>query len=287
MAELRRRFTGADRVPVPDLWDRIEEREPGKVPRDRRRSVALVTALAVAAAGITFGASVFAGRNLPTDAASGVTPSAPTQTPTDGEGYSSCGSTATFRGVEYGERYIVVRPVPGEALGTATVPQCGEGPALEVTVYRVDGVEPDVAVVAGDGEHLFINTDLDKLPKELRRYTAPPPCNPADEPVELRGTWLGIFGADRKTEVDLLPPYDVYLRVAETSSPAYERVESITVRVPESLGTPITHEDVVRSLWQGGDIRVVARCLSGPYTAKDGLPAEDGFEATEIEVFPG
>jgi hypothetical protein len=74
--------------------------------------------------------------------------------------------------------------------------------------------------------------------------------------------------------LDLEPPYDIYLRVDEASSSRYERAE-VSVRVLESLGMPLSREDIEASLGEGGDIRVVAECADGRYVAR------------EVQAFPG
>jgi hypothetical protein len=244
----------------------------------------VATAVLVAVTGITAGAVVFSSRGRSAD--TGAEPSVDPGYRTISEGDFSCAYTATFDGREYGGQSTVTRPVPGEHLGTATTPPCGEGEGSEFDVFRLDDVDPAVAVVSAEGELILIHEDVQKMQVELRRYFTPPPCDPADEPVELLGTWIGILGADGTTEVDMQPPYDVYVDVREASSDAYERAE-VTVRVPESLGMPLTREDLETSLWKGGDIRMVATCLEGPYTAQDGRYGEDGYLAQEIEAYPG
>jgi hypothetical protein len=285
---MRDRFRGTDRVPVPELWDEIRGRTPSPEHGGPSRILVLVTAIVVAATGITAGAVVFARRDDSTRAVSEPSTSPSTRTPAVSRPESlSCAYNATFDGREYGGQHTVTRPTPGERVGTATTPPCGSnGEGDEFEVFRVDTVDPEVAVTTAGGEIILVSIELQKMPVELRRYFMPPPCDPADEPVELLGTWIGILGADGNTEVDMKPPYDVYVEVREASADAYERAD-ITVRVPESLGMPLTREDVEESLWKGGDIRIVATCLEGPYSAQDGRYGEDGYLAQEIEAYPG
>jgi len=286
MPDMRDRFRGTDRVPVPELWDEVRGRTPSPGAGGRQRLLALATAILVAVTGITAGAVVFASRRV-TGSARSAPSIEPTSTSTGSDGRFSCAYTATFDGRDYSGQYTVTRPIPGEQMGTATTPPCGEdGEGDEFEVFRVDTVDPEVAVTTAGGEIILVSIELQKMPVELRRYFMPPPCDPADEPVEVLGTWIGILGADGNTEVDLKPPYDVYVEVREASADAYERAD-ITVRVPESLGMPLTREDVEESLWKGGDIRIVATCLEGPYTAQDGRYGEDGYLAQEVEAYPG
>ncbi|CAN5247476.1 hypothetical protein BH20ACT24_BH20ACT24_04430 [soil metagenome] len=257
MPELKRRFGGADQVPVPDLWEEIQHRRPRGDSPDRRHTGVLV-ALLVAVGAIALGAVVFSARDRSTNEASS----------------AACALIATFEGSEYEGSSPTVHPVPGEVLGVATVPSCDGAEPWELEVARLDEVDPTIAVVSADAEILLISTTIQAVPSEVARYLEPPSCDPADEPLELRGTWLGILGADGRTEVDLQTPYDITLRVDEASSSRYERAE-LTVRVPESLGKPLSRADLEASLWEGGDIRVVAECADG------------GHVAREVEAFPG
>ena len=61
--------------------------------------------------------------------------------------------------------------------------------------------------------------------------------------------------------------------VAESSSPRYLDAE-IIIDVPPDLGSPLSHEDVESSLWEGGTLRVRSTC--------DG----DRFVAEHVEAFP-
>ncbi len=269
MTELKRRFEGADRIPVPELWDQIRGRTPNHETRSRRGPAALVIALALAVAGITAGAVALTGQDRSTDEASEPSVS---EAP-DALGVS-CAYNATFRGAEYLGRYPIVQPVPGKSLGVATVPPCDGGEPGQLEVAQLDEVDPAIAVVSVDAEILLIAVAVEQVPPEVSRYLAPPSCNVRDEPIELFGTWLGILGADGNTEADLLTPYDIFLRVDEASSPRYERAE-LTVRVPGWLGKPLSRADLEASLSEGGDIRVVAECADGGYVAR------------EVEAFPG
>jgi hypothetical protein len=189
-------------------------------------------------------------------------------------GQGSCVFTASFRGAVYRGNTPVVFPEPGEVLGEAVVPGCGSGePGWRMTVSRLPGIDPGDALVGEDG-WILIREGLEPLPPEIERFFQPPACDPADEPIDLRGTWLGILGADGKTELDMAPPYDVEVRVREASSPRYERAD-LEVRVPRSLGEPLTRKDIRSSLWKGGDIAVTAVC-SG-----------DRLVAQRVEAFPG
>ena len=174
----------------------------------------------------------------------------------------------------------MVEPVPGEVLGAVVIPGCNDTggtsppPAEHLLVARLPGVDPSVAVVSsGDPWTIFVREDLDPLPGEITRLLVAPTCDATDEPLDLDGPWLGIIGADGKTELDMVPPYDVEMQVEQASSKIYERAD-ITIRVPASLGEPLTREDVRSSLWKGGTIHVVAGC--------DG----DRFVAQQVEAFP-
>jgi hypothetical protein len=84
--------------------------------------------------------------------------------------------------------------------------------------------------------------------------------------VDLRGPWLGIIGADGKTEVDLVPPYDLMMRVDEASDARLERT-FLTIRVSDELGQPLTHEDVRTYLQHEGDLSISATCRGSAFLA--------------------
>lgn len=174
----------------------------------------------------------------------------------------------------------MVQPVPGEVLGEALVPGCNDTggvsvpPDEHVSVSRLPGVDPSVGVVSShDPGTIFVREDVDPLPAEIMRLLVAPACGAADAPIDLSGTWMGIIGADGKTELDMVPPYDVEMQVERASAPTYERAD-ISIRVPASLGQPLTREDVRSSLWKGGTIHVVAEC--------DG----DRFVVQQVEALP-
>jgi hypothetical protein len=143
----------------------------------------------------------------------------------------------------------------------------------QIEVAALPGVSPDVAVLWISGASVLVRDDVDPLPSKVERFLSPPGCLDADEPITMRGRWNGILGADGKTELDMVPPYDVDLLVETASAPRYERA-FLTVRVPPSLGTPLSEDDLSTSLWQGGSIEITARC------------SRDRFVAERVEAFP-
>ncbi len=73
---LSHRLRELDHLPSPDLWDRIETTQPGATPRlgsGRRRAVAAVVALTLAASGLVIGTRAFLGRDRAKPAAGSVT----------------------------------------------------------------------------------------------------------------------------------------------------------------------------------------------------------------------
>jgi hypothetical protein len=191
-----------------------------------------------------------------------------------GEGAGSCVSIVRFRGGSYLGMTVAVEPIRGKILGDAILPPCNDsgGQSTDhserLTVAAFPGLRPDVALIwAENPDRLFVRQDLKALPERVARLVRPPRCNPEDAPVHLSGPWLGIHGADGKTELDLLPPYNVMLRVDRASSVGYDRAH-LTVRVPVSLGVPLTHDDVKTSLWQGGTISIAAKCAGGRFIAQ-------------------
>lgn len=111
------------------------------------------------------------------------------------------------------------------------------------------------------------DVDYDRLPSALARLLRAPKCDPGDAPIQLAGPWLGIIGADGHTELDMAPPYDLEINVAESSAERYERAY-LTVRVPAELGRPLTRADIRSSLWEGGTISLRVSCRAGRYLAE-------------------
>jgi hypothetical protein len=190
-----------------------------------------------------------------------------------GHGSASCAFVVQFRGHPFDVIEVDVEPVPGTKLGEAMSPGCNDTggassePNQRLPVAELPGVDPGVAVVWLDAtDRIFVRHGV-PLPPEIRKLLHAPACDPVDAPVFLHGPWLGILGADGKTELDLVPPYDLQMLVRQASSSRYER-SHLTIRVPASLGQPLSREDVRSSLWKGGTIRVTATCVDGRFIAQ-------------------
>jgi hypothetical protein len=161
-----------------------------------------------------------------------------------------------------------VIPRYGERLGTAIVPSCEDEGAFRIGAFAILGVSPKVAFASPRYEEaIFVAEGLKSLPRELERLRREPTCVAKDSPIHLHGRWLGIIGPDGKTEVDLVPPYELGVRVDEASVARYERV-FLTIHVGESLGQPLTRDDVRSSLWEGGDLSLTATCVDGAFWAE-------------------
>jgi Family of unknown function (DUF6281) len=175
---------------------------------------------------------------------------------------TSCAALIEFEGRLYIGNGVEVAPIEGPVLGTGVRPSCDDIPEEPVTVAAIEGVPPDIAVmVSGEIDHVFVPHQ----PRELTRLFDAPRCSPRTVPFVLEGPWLGIIGTDGRGDPE--PPYGLELFVESTSAPRYARA-FLTVRVPRSLGRPLTREDIRRSLWQGGTIRIGTRCgLRGRYVA--------------------
>jgi hypothetical protein len=189
-------------------------------------------------------------------------------------GGGSCANIAIFEGREYTGRNAVRHPSAGVVLGEARVPACNHPNASSpvsdefVRVATLPGFEPEVAVVdAVMPEVIYVRSDVDPLPAEIDWFFTAPSCARGDIPIALRGTWLGIVGPGGSTELDLVPPYRVMMLVARSSSPRFVDAE-INILVPPSLGSPLTHEDVETSLWQGGTLRVRSTCHGERFVAE-------------------
>jgi hypothetical protein len=185
----------------------------------------------------------------------------------------SCVFIARFQGHDYTGVGVQIAPIEGRSLGTAVVHGCNDTgratstPDYDIPVAELPGVSPDVAVVwHGVSDRVLVRKALDHVPPEVARLQHVPPCDPSDEPIELSGPWLGIHDQDR-TELDLIPPYQLDMLVQRASATRYERAY-LTIQVPHSLGRPLTHEDVAASLWKGGTISIVAGCQGSRYVAE-------------------
>ena len=194
--------------------------------------------------------------------------------------HGTCAPIAFFEGREYHSQNAVVHPVPGEIVGEIRIPGCNDTGESETPsdamrqVASLPGVDVAVAVVDAGGEVIYMaGEDQDPTPPEILHYFIAPNCEQQDAPIVLEGRWLSIPGTDANIEPDPVPPYGVEILVAESSSPAYLNAE-LTIAVPPSLGMPITHTDIEESLWEGGTLRVVARCEG------------ERFVAETVEVFP-
>jgi hypothetical protein len=93
-----------------------------------------------------------------------------------------------------------------------------------------------------------------------------PTCRPKDAPISLRGPWLGILGVDGRTGVDLLPPYDLTMRVEDASDDRYEGA-LLTIHVTTDVEELLDRDDVRTSLWEGGSLVVSAACGDEEFVA--------------------
>jgi hypothetical protein len=187
---------------------------------------------------------------------------------------ADCAMVATYHGRAYNGGAVQVAPLEGERLGSAILPGCNDTGRTKdaseerIPVARLRGVPPKVALVwAGREDTVLIREGTDRLPSEVAALLQAPDCDQRDVPIRLAGPWLGILGADGNTEVDLVPPYDVDLLVRDASAKDHERA-FLTVRVPTSLGRPLTGGDLQTSLLKGGTIKIVARCDRSRYIAQ-------------------
>ena len=184
------------------------------------------------------------------------------------EGAGSCAARASLDGSWYlGHGGAAVLPTYGEPLGTAVMEDCEGGNGFEMEAVEIVGVSPDVAFATPDFDEqvIFVAEGTDPLPTDLKPLFHEPECD-VTEPVDLRGRWLGIIGADGETEVDLVPPYDLMMRVDAASEPRYERTY-LTIRVPPELGQPLTRADVQSFLLHEGDLSITATCVDGRFSA--------------------
>jgi len=179
-------------------------------------------------------------------------------------GAASCTLVVRYQGSLYEGWTVRVAPVEGGSVGTGVLPGCDDGggpePDEEIELAEIAGVSPEVALVwAGQTDTVLLREGIEQPPPEVAELLRAPTCDPRDEPIELSGPWLGMLGADGNTELDLAPPYDLDLFVEASSVPRYERA-FLTVRVPASLGRPLTRADIESSLWEGGTISVRVGC---------------------------
>lgn len=182
----------------------------------------------------------------------------------------SCGLWVRFDGRVYAGTGVKVLPTYGAPLGTAVAEPCEPFDPGGWGIDAVELVGVDPAVAFGSlkwGRSIFIAMDeTGPLPAEVKRLLREPPCEGADEPIELSGPWLGIMGPDETTELDLLPPYDLSMQVEQASVPTYER-SFLTIHVGPELGQPLTRDDVDAFLLQEGDLSVTAHCVDDQFWA--------------------
>lgn len=186
---------------------------------------------------------------------------------------ASCAFVVEYDGHRYLGNAALVRPVEGKPLGTGSQPGCQDTPDgledSEVEVAEIEGVSPELAITPrGRDDSILIRDDVDyeRLPAELARLLRVPGCDSGEQPAQISGRWLGILGADGHTELDLDPPYDVRIQVTETSVADYERAE-LTVRVPATLGRPLSRKDIESSLLEGGTLTTTVTCRDGNFVA--------------------
>jgi len=190
-------------------------------------------------------------------------------------GAGACALSVEFRGHSYIGHSLAGAPPEGESLGTAVLPACNDtGDSSEtdeqVEVVEFPGVSPD-EVIVWPGHGVLVRDDVTELPPEVERLRNPPPCDADIAPIRLFGTWTGIVQPDGNT--DLQTPYGLEMSVTDASDEKYLNA-NLSVRVPASLDKPLDKSDVKKSLWEGGDIEVVANCEG------------EQFIVEQVEAFP-
>lgn len=187
---------------------------------------------------------------------------------------ASCPNIAIFEHETYIARHAVVHPSQGNIIGSALLPACNDSnnqPSVAsgeyVDVALLPGVSPNRAIVdATTDEVIYVREGVNPLSSDLERYFVAPACDETDAPITMSGTWLTIAQPDGGTELDLHPPYDLGVLVQKASSPGYLGTE-LLVRVPKSLGEPVTHRDLASSLWVGGSLTAVVTCEGSRFVA--------------------
>jgi hypothetical protein len=189
-------------------------------------------------------------------------------------GSSSCVFVVRWSGRTYEAVAVEVSPRVGRRLGRGVIPPCDDtgdspSPAERIDLAALPGVAPRRAVVAvGLSDLVLVRSSLvrrGRLPAEVKELLRAPRCT-SRRRVRLIGEWLGILGINGRTEVDVVPPYVLEIHVRRASKPRYLRA-FLRVRVPKSLGRPLTREDIENVLWKGGDIATTVRCVRGRYVA--------------------
>jgi hypothetical protein len=193
---------------------------------------------------------------------------------TEGGGEAACAMVLRYHDRSYAGTTVHIVPPQGSRVGFAVVPGCNDTgqkqapPDEKIAVARLRGVSPEVALVMpGRDDVVLVRRGIDQLPPRVRALLHAPTCEQQDAPIRLSGPWLGILGPGGKTEVDLVPPYEVDLLASKASTSRY-RNAFLSVRVPAGLGHPITKDDLRNSLWKGGSIDIEAGCKAGRFVAQ-------------------
>jgi hypothetical protein len=149
------------------------------------------------------------------------------------------------------------------------IPNCEPGGGSQtIQVARLNGVSPRVALVwVGSIDTILVRDGVTHLPPAVTRLYHAPACRRTDVPIRLAGPWLGILAPDGGTELTMRPPYDLEILAARATPSRYQRA-FLTIRVPASLGRPLTEHDIHAVLDKGGSITVTATCGDGRYMAE-------------------
>lgn len=186
-----------------------------------------------------------------------------------GNGSGGCALKVRYRGTTYSGRNIEVVPQRGPHAGSGVIPDCESGGSPEtIQVARLPGVSPGVALVwVGSYDTILVRDGVTHLPNAVTRLFHAPACRRRDAPIQLAGPWLGILAAGGGTELTMRPPYDLEILAAHATPSRYLRA-LLKVRVPASLGRPLTEHDIHSVLDKGGSITITATCGDGRYIAE-------------------
>jgi hypothetical protein len=167
----------------------------------------------------------------------------------------------------FGSGDIHTIPSYGDPLGIATMQPCQGEAGFSFEAFSIVGVRAEIAFASPRYENLvFIAEGTHGTLPWLERLRREPACGERDEPITLEGPWLGILGPHNETEIDLVPPYKLSMRVDESSPSGYERT-FLTIHVGRDAGRPLTRRDVEDSLQQGGSLSVTAICRDRDFWA--------------------
>lgn len=184
---------------------------------------------------------------------------------------ASCPARLRLGEVTYqGHGELLRVPRPGQVLGAAVLPGCGDVQEGAVQASAIPGVDPSTAVLANGG--LWLADNLGSVPEDVQLLTEPVGCS---RPGTVRGDWVAVRGPAPDRDGELVAPYVAHVQADEGDGLPLEEWASVRIAVHVTADTAGgTDAALVRDSLRGdAPVRAVVTCDGDRFVAEALEPA--------------